>query len=198
MWTARHPTALIKMIAEYRRFHSVASFDHCVYLDMPSSGLDIYSRWSSLYLLAVSSSLKKRLTSGDWSPLTTRWFFDNKASMQKDFLGGMFVWYGATALAKLCWYPPTAASAANPLRCSAGGDIVRGDADDGDIELACCDAIVVCSTVLCGTFGECISLDRNVFEPGDICIEKMFANLSSIARSVWMKLIWFLMFSLKL
>lgn len=55
-----------------------------------------------------------------------------------------------------------------PLR-SAGGDIVRGEADDGDIELVFCGYTVLASKLFPTDFGECISLDRHVFEPADIC-----------------------------
>lgn len=56
-----------------------------------------------------------------------------------------------------------------PLR-SDGGDSVRGETDDGDIELVFC-GMTVCASKLCATdFGECMSLDRK-FEPGDICIK---------------------------
>lgn len=49
--------------------------------------------------------------------------------------------------------------------------MVRGDADDGDNELACCGVIAVCSDIFDRCFGECISIDRVVLEPGGICNE---------------------------
>lgn len=58
-----------------------------------------------------------------------------------------------------------------PLR-SFGGDIVRGDTDDGDIEFVFCAITVLGSKLFDVNFGECISLDRSVFEPGDICFFK--------------------------
>lgn len=48
-----------------------------------------------------------------------------------------------------------------PFR-SAGGDIVRGDADDGDIELLFCGITVLVSKLFETDFGECISLGRSV------------------------------------
>lgn len=56
-----------------------------------------------------------------------------------------------------------------PFR-SVGGDIVRGDTDDGDIEFVFCGIIVLDSKQFDADFGECISLERSVFEPGGICI----------------------------
>lgn len=56
-----------------------------------------------------------------------------------------------------------------PFR-SFGGDSVRGDTDDGDIEFVFCGIIVLDSKLFVADFGECISLVRSVFEPGDICI----------------------------
>lgn len=75
-------------------------------------------------------------------------------------------------------------SAVKPFRCSFGGDIVRGDADDGDNEFGFCGKIVaVVSELLNVVSGECISLGRIVFDPGDICDESLlFESITTVNR----------------
>lgn len=79
-------------------FSHLDFFDQ-TYREFPSSGLDAYSRCSSLYFPA-SSSFTYRIVSGECAvalPAAFAEFFDNKASMQNDFFGGIDVWYDVIA-----------------------------------------------------------------------------------------------------